>query len=172
MPDIIAQAITTSRLDLHPLRQDHADEMAAILADPQLYAFTGGTPPTAAELRSRYGRWLAGSPDPATSWCNWVIGLRSAAGLVGTVQATIATGQATTAEVAWIVGLRWQGQGIATEAARALMVWLQRQSVRVVIAHIHPDHHASASVARAIGLAPTDQMQDGEIRWEARLNGH
>jgi len=47
-----------------------------------------------------------------------------------------------------VVGTRWQGQGIATEAARALISWLGTQSVNTVIAHIHPRHQASA-VSRA-----------------------
>jgi RimJ/RimL family protein N-acetyltransferase len=58
------------------------------------------------------------------------------------------------AEIAWVVGTPWQGQGIATEAARALVAWLRNRSVRTVIAHIHPRHHASAAVAAAAGLTP------------------
>lgn len=32
---------------------------------------------------------------------------------------------------------------------------------------IHPRHDASSRVARAIGLAPTDVVIDGELRWES-----
>ena len=162
---IIAEPIPTRRLILVPLAAEHADEMAAVLADPQLYAFTGGSPPTRQELRARYERWIAGSPDPAVSWCNWVIQLRSQRCLTGTIQATISTGDELMAEVAWVVGLPWQGQGIATEAAQALIAWLGQQSVQTVVAHIHPRNHASAAVAAAAGLTPTGQMQDGETRW-------
>jgi hypothetical protein len=35
----------TERLTLEPLRPEHADEMVAVLGDPALYEFTGGTPP-------------------------------------------------------------------------------------------------------------------------------
>ena len=59
----------------------------------------------------------------------------------------------------------WQRQGIATEAAQALVTWLDHQSVRTITAHIHPDHHASAAVATAAGLTPTDDHHDGERRW-------
>jgi RimJ/RimL family protein N-acetyltransferase len=167
---IAAEPIRTGRLVLLPLRVSHASEMAAVLADPDLYAFTGGSPLVTRALRSRYERLVAGSPDPAVSWCNWVIQVRERRCLAGTVQATI-TGTATgrTAEVAWVVGLRWQGQGIATEAARALVAWLGTQSVRTVIAHIHPRHRASAAVAAAAGLAPTSHRQAGEIRWSLTM---
>lgn len=65
----------------------------------------------------------------------------------------------------------WQGRGPATEAARGLVDWRARQHLTTVIAHIHPAHRASQSVAAATGLAPTDLCQDGEVRWELSLPG-
>jgi RimJ/RimL family protein N-acetyltransferase len=167
MSTITAETIRTDRLALLPLAAGHAGEMAAALADPDLHAFIGGAPLSRHDLRARYGRLVAGSPDPAVSWCNWVLRLDGPGCLVGTAQATISA-DGSTAEVAWVVGTAWQGQGIATEAARALVAWLGQQSVPVVIAHIHPDHLASAAVAAAAGLTPTDEWHDGEMRW--RLN--
>ncbi len=64
-----------------------------------------------------------------------------------------------------MIGTRWQGRGLGTEAARALVGWLQEQSVSTVVAHIHPRHLASAAVAAAAGLAPTDNWHDGERMW-------
>jgi RimJ/RimL family protein N-acetyltransferase len=165
---VTAEPVCTPRLALLPLQVEHADEMALVLADPGLYHFTGGSPPTPQALRAHYERMIAGSPDRAVSWCNWVIQLRATERLAGTVQATISAGDEPEAEVAWVVGRPWQGQGIATEAARALIGWLGRQSVQTVIAHIHPGHQASAAVAAAAGLTPTDQLHDGEIRWRLR----
>jgi RimJ/RimL family protein N-acetyltransferase len=167
---ITAEPVTARQFTLVPLRAEHASEMAVVLASPDLYTFTGGSPPTRQELRARYERWIAGSPDPAVSWCNWVIQLHSPSCLAGTVQATISIGDdQPVAEVAWVVGRPWQGRGIATEAARALIAWLQRQSIRTVIAHIHPRHQASAAVAAAAGLTPTGHWQDGEIRWRLTM---
>ncbi|MDH6121676.1 GNAT family N-acetyltransferase [Kitasatospora sp. GAS204B] len=160
------ETIHTDRLTLLPLQVEHAEEMATVLSDPGLHTFIGGTPDTAQALRARYERWVAGSPDPAESWCNWAIQLRTAACLTGTVQATVtADERAATAEIAWVVGSPWQRRGIATEAARGLVTWLQSNPVDTVIAHIHPDHKASAAVATAAGLTPTGQWHDGEIRW-------
>jgi RimJ/RimL family protein N-acetyltransferase len=180
---IPAEQISSRRLTLVPIAVGHADEMAQVLADPALYAFIGGTAPSRDELRARYERWIAGSPDPGESFCNWVIEVSEpgtdAGRLAGTVQATI-TGSPPQvaghreavrreAEIAWVIGTGWQGRGYASEAARALVTWLERQSVTTVIAHIHPDHRASAAVAAAAGLSPTDQEQDGEIRWRLQL---
>ncbi|MGW3847268.1 GNAT family N-acetyltransferase [Streptomyces fagopyri] len=166
--------LRTARLDLLPLRVEHAEELAAVLADPELHTFTGGAPGTPESLRSRHERLVAGSPDPAVLWCNWVLRLRGAENggrdgsdggrLVGTVQATVTGG---TAEVAWVVGTRWQGRGFASEAARELVARLGGEpGVRTVVAHVHPDHLASAAVAAAAGLAPTGIVHEGEVRWQ------
>lgn len=72
------------------------------------------------------------------SWCNSVIQLRSQGCLAGTVQATISTGERPVTEIAWVIGTPWQGRGMATEAAGALITWLGEHSVQTVIAHIHP----------------------------------
>ena len=172
MTRIAAEAIETARLVLEPLRIEHAEPMALVLADPQLHVFTGGVPDTAPQLRSRYARMLAGPSDPAVSWCNWVIRLRENQQLTGTVQATISpdADDALHAEIAWVIGTAWQGRGIATEAARTLVDWLARHPIHAVIAHIHPDHRASAAVATAAGLTPTAEVHDGEIRWHKNID--
>ncbi|MGW1196675.1 GNAT family N-acetyltransferase [Streptomyces sp. NPDC002536] len=174
MSNFASQAISTRRLDLLPLHVEHAEEMAAVLSDPVLHAFIGGTPDTPQALRSRYQRVTAGSPDPAVSWLNWVIRLRDESCLTGTVQATVSPsghghGHDHVAEIAWVVGIPWQGRGIATEAARGLVDWLGRQPVHTVIAHIHPEHRASAAVATAAGLIPTHEWHEDEIRWHRRI---
>ncbi|MFE2703446.1 GNAT family N-acetyltransferase [Streptomyces mirabilis] len=166
-PHLAAHTLRTARLDLLPLRVEHAGEMAEVLSDSALHTFIGGTPATPEALRSRYERLAAGSPDPAVVWCNWVLRLREEGCLVGTVQATV-TGEV--AEIAWVVGTPWQGRGFAGEAARGLVGRLgEEPGVRTVVAHVHPDHRASAAVATAAGLAPTDRYQDGEVRWELPL---
>ncbi|MEV3859595.1 GNAT family N-acetyltransferase [Streptomyces sp. NPDC050095] len=162
MSSLEPRAIGTARLELVPLRVEHAAEMAAVLGDPALHTFIGGTPHTPEALHARYERLAAGSPDPSVTWLNWVIRLRADDCLTGTVQATVT---AAAAEIAWVVGTPWQGRGIAGEAARGLVDWLDARQVPSVIAHIHPDHHASAAVARGAGLAPTEVIEDGEIRW-------
>lgn len=170
MSTVAARAITTARLDLLPLRVEHAAEMAAVLSDPALHTFIGGVPDTPEALRSRYQRLTAGSPDPAVSWLNWVIRLRDESCLTGTVQATVSpSGPGRIAEIAWVVGTPWQGRGIATEAARGLVDWLSQQPVQAVIAHIHPEHQASTAVATAAGLMPTDERHEGEIQWRRSI---
>jgi RimJ/RimL family protein N-acetyltransferase len=172
MNNVRPEPIHTDRLVLLPLVVEHAEEMALALADPDLHTFIGGAPADAQALRTRYARLVAGSSDPAVSWCNWVIQLRDERCLVGTVQATVTGGtggesgeSGRVAEIAWVVGTPWQGRGIATEAARGLVAWLAGQSVHSIVAHIHPRHSASMAVAAAAGLAPTGVWHESEVRW-------
>ena len=171
MNTVGAEPVHTERLELVPLLEAHAEEMAAVLSDPDLHTFIGGAPATPQDLRSRYQRMVAGSPDPAVSWCNWVIRLRDEGCLAGTVQATISpSDRGPVAEIAWVVGTPWQGRGIATEAARGLVAWLGRQPVQAVIAHVHPAHLASAAVAASAGLTVTDELHDGEALWRLTVS--
>jgi RimJ/RimL family protein N-acetyltransferase len=159
-----------ARIVLTPLTIGDAEEMTGVLGGEQLYAFTGGQPPTAEELRARYARQVAGrSADGREEWRNWIIRRAADEQAVGFVQATIAerAGEEV-AEIAWVVGLAWQGNGYAGEAARALVAWLDARGVAAIQAHIHPEHAASAAVARGAGLRPTGQIEDGEQLWRRR----
>jgi RimJ/RimL family protein N-acetyltransferase len=94
--------------------------------------------------------------------------VRDTGNAVGTVQVTMPAGgpAAGPAEVAWVVGVQAQGRGYAKEAACGLVALL-REAGWAVAAHIHPAHLASQRVARAAGLSPTEEIQDGEVRWVA-----
>jgi RimJ/RimL family protein N-acetyltransferase len=158
------------RLDLEPLRMAHAEEMAAVLDDERLHVFTGGSPPTVADLRERYRHQVMGrSADGSQRWSNWILRRRQDGQVVGYVQATTTReSDGLAAEVAWVVGTAYQGHGYAGEAARAMVSWLRAQGVVTVLAHIHPAHEASERVARAAGLFPTGTVTDGEVRWQSR----
>ena len=162
-----AEALTTPRLVLEPLRPDHARELAPVLADPALHAFTGGQPADEDELRARFARQAAGhSPDGAQGWLNWVARDRVTHAPVGVVQATITDDEGVLgAALAWVVAASRQGEGLATEGARAARDWLREQGVARFVAHIHPDHAASAAVARHLGLEATDELCGGEVLW-------
>ncbi len=170
-----AVPLESLRLTLEPLRVDHADEMAPLLADAELYTFTGADPPTLDELRARYARQVTGrSPDGVESWLNWIVRRRDDGRAVGFVQAAISPDPPppapVTAVLAWVMGIRFQGEGYAREAAGALIEWLASVGVQRLAAYINAEHTASMGVARALGLHPTADRVDGEVVWE-RLTG-
>jgi RimJ/RimL family protein N-acetyltransferase len=179
---IPSEPITTARLDLGPLRVEDAPEMVGVLGDPALYRFIGGGPPTLAELTRRYRAQVGGrSADGRERWHNWIVRERRGGVAMGFVQATVTDGAAPgaapgdgdaadgagplEAEVAWLIGTPWQGRGYASEAAAALVAWLGAAGVGSIVAHVHPDHHGSAAVARRAGLEPTEVFVDGERAW-------
>ena len=163
--------IRTARLRLDHLAVSDAAEMTGVLADPGLYRFIGGEPPSLPDLERRYASQVLGrSPDGTETWRNWIVRLRDADengardAAVGYVQATL-TCHDRAADVAWLIGVRWQGRGYATEAARTMVSHLVADGVRTVTAHVHPDHAASEQVAVRIGLRPTDELEDDERVW-------
>lgn len=160
--------ISTCRLVLSALRAEDADEMARVLGDDQLREFIGGHPASRDELRDLYGRWAAGCPDPDQVWLNWILRRCRSSPPMGTVQATLTRrGNAWAASIAWVVGVPWQNQGHASEAATGLVGWLQSHGVLDITASIHPDHRASAKVAARAGLSLTGEQIDGEQVWRS-----
>lgn len=148
-----------------PLAVADATEMVDVLADPDLYRFTGGTPPTLADLERRYRAQVTGrSPDGTETWRNWIVRRIDGDVAIGFVQATL-TDAGRTADVAWTIGGPWQRQGYATEAARALVARLVADGTETITAHVHPDHVASGRVAGASGLIATDEVEGGEQVW-------
>jgi len=162
---VTTDRIRSARLSLVPLAAADADEMVGVLSGDALYTFTGGSPPSLGELRARYAQLAAGrSPDGREEWRNWILRREPGRTAVGYVQATVVDG-GTRAEIAWVVGLSWQRQGFAAEAAQALVAWLDERGVTIIQAYIHPDHAASAAVARRAGLVPTGRSDYGEHLW-------
>jgi len=158
------ELLVTERLTLAPLRVEDADELAPLLDDPALHVFIGGAPAGRDALRERFERQVRGSsPDETERWFNWVVRRRADGAPVGTVQATA---RADGAELAWVIAVPYQRQGYAREAAAAVAVRLREAGEGPLVAHIHPEHAASAAVAAAIGLRPTERTHDGERRWQ------
>lgn len=158
-------SIETSRLHLEPIAPADVDELFPLLDDQGLHTFIGGEPKTRDELES----WLVfvapgRSPSGAEIWCNWIVRSREDDRAVGTVQATVVGDEAS---LAWVIGTAWQGRGLAKEAAAAVAAWVRARGVTTLRAAIHPQHDASAAVARSLDLAPTEERDDGEIVWRS-----
>lgn len=167
-PWLEAAPLRSARLTLEPLRVEHAADAFDVLDDPRLHTYTGGEPATRDELHARFTRQVVGcSPDGSQGWLNWMLRRQDTGLLVGTVQATLErdSHDALHAELAWVVASDQQGSGYAREAAVVVAHWLRERGVAELLAHVHPDHEASAGVARAVGLRATTTVVDGEVRW-------
>jgi RimJ/RimL family protein N-acetyltransferase len=156
------------RLTLTPVAGHHAEDLYPILAEPALYHFTGGQPP---ENMESVQNWFSAletrkSPDGTQEWLTWIVHLKTLDTPVGYVQATVTGAEA---EIAWLIGTTWQGQGYAKEAVAMLVSSLKELEVKRLTAHIHPDHRASQSVATSVGLVRTGDYHEGEEIWAASL---
>ncbi len=165
-----SEPILSARLLLEPLSVEHAPSMVDVLADPSLYDYTGGEIPSLELLEKRYAAQAVGHSDDGSQWwLNWVVINRNTGKPVGFVQATVEVdGSGLVADIAWVVSPNWQGQGIASEATRAMVTWLRSNGVHRLTAHIHPDHQASMKVAQSQALHATSSKKDGETRWESQ----
>jgi RimJ/RimL family protein N-acetyltransferase len=161
-----ATPITQGDVLLTPVRGDDADTMLTVLQDRELYVFTGGEPPSIDELRRTYARRADGvSPDGAQLWLNWIV--RVSGEPAGYVQATVVSqDDQMVAELAWVIGVRFQGRGLATRSAQLMCTWLRDHGVSHSTASIHPDHAASAAIATRLGLRRSGLItDDGESIW-------
>ena len=146
--------------------------MAGVLGDQRLYEFIGGEPHTTTELRKRYARLVAGSPDPDEVWLNRIVRRRSDAQPTGTVQATLTMSDGeSTANVAWVIrsgpaepGVRVRGDPSSRRLAAEARCRQRRRP--------HPSgSSASEAVALRAGLRPADEQADGERVWRAPDSG-
>ena len=160
--------LDTDRLELTPMVEGDSEALFALLKDPEIHVFTGGHPPEAADdLRAKIRRRESRrSPEGDELWLNWTLRLKSDQSVVGYAQAGVKESQA---DLAWVIGTPFQGQGYASEASRHVSKWLRsRLHVRELRANIHPDHVASHKVARSVGLRPSREHTDeGEQVWRA-----
>ena len=164
------ERILTARLELQPVVEADAEALAEVFLDERMYRFTGGQPGTLEGLRATFARIAAQRANDrgGTVPRNWTVRRRADGQAVGMLQALVADG-GRSAEIAWAIGVPWQGQGIASEAAHAVVVWLEAHGVDTITAHISPDHHASVGVATRVGLHPTSEVREqrgiGEQLW-------
>jgi RimJ/RimL family protein N-acetyltransferase len=138
--------ILTARLELQPVVEADAEVLAELFLD---------------DLRATFARVQADRANDrdATVQRNWTVRRRADRQAVGMLQAVLGDG-GRSAELAWAVGVSWQGQGIASEAAQALIVWLEARGVDTITAYINPDHRASIGVAAHAGLQPTEEFRE------------
>ncbi len=118
LPALPAEAdliVETDRLRLTPILRDDAQTLFSVLSDPALYEYTGQAPPESVDaLGETYAsREASMSPDREELWFNWAVREMASKEPVGYMQATVA---ATDAEVAWVIGSRWQMLGYGSTA--------------------------------------------------------
>ncbi|WP_162291256.1 GNAT family N-acetyltransferase [Vogesella sp. LIG4] len=130
----------------------HAAELFPLLADPALYAYIDQAPPASLDAFTARLRRLENrcSPDGCEQWLNWAIRLPEQ-GLAGYVQATVYAD--ASADIAYVVGSRFQRRGIASEACRQMLNRLRAEhGVKRCYATVDRRNQASAALLHKLGF--------------------
>jgi ribosomal-protein-alanine N-acetyltransferase len=117
------RVLTTQGITLEPQLASHAPAMFDLLCDPAIYEYENEPPASVEALRERFKRLESRtSPDGKQQWLNWVVRMQSrdvADEVAGYVQATVhPNGRAS---VAYVLGNRHWGKGIASRAVIAMI---------------------------------------------------
>jgi RimJ/RimL family protein N-acetyltransferase len=164
-------AVTAPRLVLEPQQVQHAAAMYPLLAEPALYEFIEQAPPDSeGALRERFKRLEARrSPDGSQQWLNWVLRLQDGR-LAGYVQATVFDDDGT-ANVAYVLGKDFWGQGLARHATALMLDLLAREhGVRRAFATVDARNQRSLRLLQALGfkvLVPSRWPQLPNVRPQA-----
>lgn len=145
--------IETPRLRLRALREDDAEALARIFSDPDVVRYSGGRSPSLQEvvegIRSHISAYYR-----ERGFGLLAAELRETGEVVGRVGfLTTDLDESADAELHYHLSPAAWGNGLATEATRALLGWASREcGLGRIVAAIHPDNTASLRVAEKCGL--------------------
>ncbi|MCY7397339.1 MAG: GNAT family N-acetyltransferase [Sphingomonas bacterium] len=151
-----APSLETERLRLRSFRRDDLDALAEILGDSVVARHLGGTPATREEswrkLMMAFGQW------PLLGFGYWAVETKADGKFVGQVgfgifERGIVADYAEVPEMGWIFSPAVHGQGVALEASRAALEWLeQSHGPTSTWAIISPGNVASLKLAERLGF--------------------
>jgi RimJ/RimL family protein N-acetyltransferase len=171
--------IETDRTVIRDWRPDEADRFFDIYSRWEVARWLGAQPAAMtarADADARIGRWRdLNAADPVQG--RWAVERRSDGVVAGTVILVRLPDGDGELEVGWHLHPDSWGQGLASEAARAVLARTFQQGVEEVLAVVRPDNAASLAVCRRIGmesLGRTRRYYDSELelfRIDAQMSG-
>jgi len=151
--------IETKRLKIYPAAQEQMEAFIAAEAD--------------AELKKAYAEMLEGClryPEQWQWYAMWMIELRDGTHIGDLCfKGLEANGMA---EIGYGILEEYQGQGYATEAVGATVIWaLKQPDVACVEAETAPDNRASQRVLEKCGFLPSGTVGEEWPRFYKSING-
>jgi RimJ/RimL family protein N-acetyltransferase len=150
MKPLVPETVETERLKLRQLTLDDIDAVAAMLGDPDVMRFIGGTPQTKPweiwrSLTATLGHWVLRGYGP------YAVEEKATGKVVGRI-GLINPETWPGIEIAWTLAKAGWGKGYATEAATAVArVGFGILKADRLISLIHPDNVKSQKVAERLG---------------------
>jgi RimJ/RimL family protein N-acetyltransferase len=153
--------IATARLHLRARTLADLEPIVEMDADPTVRQFIGGPLDRATHREEMRRRIVEGRPEPHASWA---IEWRDRPGLAGLCHLSHSEETGLT-QIGWRLHPSAWGQGVATEAARAVLARaLGPIGLPAIVALIDPENRASIRVAEKIGM-----MQAGVVPYRGVL---
>jgi RimJ/RimL family protein N-acetyltransferase len=153
----------TLRLQFRLMGSADARLLFELDQDPEVMRFLNdGKPSTWEDIEQKFVPRMMGFTDPATGCGLWEVRRREDGGYLGWILARqygigTAYHEADNIELGWRLKRHCWGQGVATEAAAAIIEVLRHQpGVRVFCAIADPANVASTAVMRKLGMRYVD----------------
>jgi RimJ/RimL family protein N-acetyltransferase len=145
--------LQTARLTLRPYVEGDLEAVHAMRSDPEVIRWLYGEVLSEDETRDLLTRRMALTAWTSEGdWLSAAIVERASGTTVGDLAFHWVSERDKTAEVGFILDPRHQGQGFATEAARALLDWAFISGFHRVIGRTEARNTASARVLEKLGM--------------------
>jgi len=142
--------LTTTRLQLRAFRHDDAADLHVLLSDPRTNTIGSG-PFT---LLSQTDQWIRNrvTVQEEHGLCWYALRRRDTGELVGNCGMLRGRSSYAEPEIGYMIGVAHQGQGLASEAARAVLAECRACGITRVRATIRPHNTASRHIAARLGM--------------------
>ena len=143
--------VTTDRLVLRRMRASDVDDIYAYACDPDVARYTSWAPHTSPdETRQFVRRVLDAYLEKRVA--SWGLELKAERKLIGTGGYGSWDIQNSTAEIGYVIGRPYWGQGLATEAVTAMIDFgFRRMSLNRIVIRMDPRNIGSWRVAEKCG---------------------
>ncbi len=150
--------ITTTRLELRPFRDQDAAELHEIFSDPETHTVGEGPFTSLAQTAA----WITRRAE--TEWRHgllwYAVRTRADGRMLGNCGLFVGRTGSVEPEIGYEIRRSCQGQGVATEAAAAVLDDALASGISRVWATIRPHNTASLRVATKIGMIPQHTTPD------------
>lgn len=164
--------ITTRRLELRPFREEDAAELHEIFSDPETHTIGDGPLTSLAQTAAWISRRAETEREHGLLW--YAVRARADGRMLGNCGLFAGRTGSAEPEIGYEIRRSCQGQGLATEAAAAVLDDALASGIRRVWATIRPHNTASLRVASKIGMTPQHTRPDsrGPLIYLARPSSH
>jgi RimJ/RimL family protein N-acetyltransferase len=166
--------LETERLVLRPYELDDVDAFHAIRSQPEVVEYLYEDPLTVEQAREKVTRLVnSRTLEAEDDWVSAAIVLRETGACIGDVAFHWVSVQHRTGEVGFVLDPAHQGEGYATEAARAVVDWaFGTFGLHRIIGRTEARNVASARVLEKLGMRLEAHFVENEWvkgEWQSEL---